>query len=106
MACNWELMRKADYQSVGAIKWLLFNIDDLTRSAENGDSTAASIYVDLKTALSVKGVLTHKQRRYLHLWHEGFSITDIAVKHRVSLPTVHEVINNGVRGICRYLTKT
>ena len=105
IACNWELMRKADYQSVGAIKWLLFNIDDLTRSAENGDGTAASIYVDIKRALSVRGVLTFKQRRYIHLWHEGYSLTEIATKYRLNPSTVQRTINKGIGNISLFLKR-
>jgi len=60
---NHELMQMADYSNVTRLRLLYRRLRQLEALAETGDMVAASIVVDLKTALFHPGVLTEQQRK-------------------------------------------
>jgi len=103
IACNWELMNYARYDSPHIVKGLLRRKGSLTHYARKGDSVAHSILIDLDEAMKAEGVLTFKQKKYLKLWLDGYRQIDIAAMHRRSQNTVSEVINKGVKNISAYL---
>ena len=95
----------ADYSKQGAVKNLLTNMDQLHYSGMwRGDSTALSIYIDLKTAINTKGVLTFKQRRYLLLWIEGYTQEEIGAMYRVARHGISMSVDKGIKNISNYLT--
>ena len=94
----------ADYSKQGAVKNLLTNMDQLYYSGMwRGDSTALSIYIDLKTAINTKGVLTFKQRRYLLLWIEGYTQEEIGAKYRVARQVIAITVDRAVKNISSFL---
>ena len=103
MACNWELMNYARYDSPHIVKGLLRRKGSLTHYARKGDSVAHSILIDLDEAMKAEGVLTFKQRKYLKLWLDGHRQIDIAAMHRVSQETVTQTIMRGIRNISVFL---
>lgn len=100
---NWNLMNSADYSDSKTIKKLLLNYSGLVRLAEKGDQVAMCVIVDLRMAISSRGVLTKKQRKYLGLWLEGYRQEDVATMHRVSQQAVGYVIDYGLSNIAKYL---
>ena len=103
MACNWELMNYARYDSPHIVKGLLRRKGSLTHYARKGDSVAHSILIDLDEAMEAEGVLTFKQRKYLKLWLDGHRQIDIAAMHRRSQDTISRVIDRGIRNISIFL---
>ena len=103
MGYNRELMERADYSKPGAIKNLLRNMSALLRLAERGDTTAHSIYIDMKSALYTEGVLSAKQKKYLLLWMAGYEQNQIAWKFEVQERTIRKGIRLGVRNIMTFL---
>ena len=103
MACNWELMNYARYDSPHIVKGLLRRKGSLTHYARKGDSVAHSILIDLNDAMDADGVLTFKQRKYLKLWLDGHRQIDIAAMHRTSQDNVAHIINRATRNISIHL---
>jgi len=103
LACNWELMNYARYDSPHIVKGLLRRKGSLTHYARKGDSVAHSILIDLNDAMDAEGVLTFKQRKYLKLWLDGHRQIDIAAMHRTSQDNVAHIINRATRNISIYL---
>lgn len=59
---NIQLMAMADYSNVKKLMNLYRKYNSFKALAETGDTVAACIYIDLKTALHHPGVLTDRQR--------------------------------------------
>lgn len=102
-SCDWLLINTVDYSKPGVIKNLLVNIDGLIKATVMGDSTSASIYLDIKTALERKDVLTFRQKKFMKLWLDGYSMTEIAAMHHIAPKNVHARINAGIRNISKFL---
>ena len=106
IACNWQLLNYCDYSSHRIVKglirknWALYQYGMM-----KGDGVAISVWIDLSKAIRTKGVLTFKQKRYLLLWADGWTQYEIGVKYRRSQNTVSEVVDSGIRNICKYLNK-
>ena len=78
-------------------------MDNLLSLAERGDAVAHSIYIDLKSTLHARGVLTFKQRKYIRLWMAGYEDQQIAWMHGITRQGVNYVINSGARAISKKL---
>ena len=64
IACNWELLNDANYNSPKVVKRLLRRMINLEHRARKGDSVAQSVLIDLQDAIEAERVLTFKQRKY------------------------------------------
>ena len=95
----------ADYSSPGIVKKLLYSMDKLLHEGMwKGDVDAITVYIDLKTAINTKGVLTFKQRRYLLLWIEGYTQEEIGAMYRVARHGISMTVDKGIKNISNYLT--
>ena len=70
-----------------------------------GDSVSISIWIDLSRAIRTNGVLTFKQKRYLILWADGWTLYDIGVEYQRGKDVIKRVIDIGIKNICLYLNK-
>lgn len=100
---NVQLMALADYNNQAKLKHLLRNFLNLHSLAEAGDSVAASIYVDLKTAL-FSTYLTELQRVciYEHLVHKS-TLSELAGDIKKSESTIRQAVNGGIKNIQKAL---
>ena len=103
IACNWELLNDANYNSPRVVKRLLRRMINLEHRARKGDSVAQAVLIDLQDAIEAERVLTFKQRKYLRLWLDGYRQIDIATMHRVSQQAVSMKIDRAVKNISRHL---
>ena len=58
---NWGLLNSVDYETHNGVKSAMVLYGFYERKMEQGDSVAASIWVDLKTAIYKPKLLTAKQ---------------------------------------------
>jgi hypothetical protein len=96
-------LERADFSKPAVVKKMLWNYDSLMKLALKGDSVARDICITLKIAVHTDGVLTFKQRRYLSLWWQGFSLTEIAAMYHIAPKNVYARICAGLRNISKYL---
>lgn len=101
---NVQLMSIANYDNRNQLKNLYHNYYQLEELAEQGDSVACSIFVDLKTALFHPSVLTDNQREsiILHLI-KGMTIKQVSQDLNKSESTIHESVNGGLKRIQKAL---
>ena len=94
----------ADYSSPGIVKKLLYSMDKLLHEGMwKGDVDAITVYIDLKTAINTKGVLTKKQGQYLKMWLDGYTQEEIGAMHRVSQQAVGVKIDRAAKSISLFL---
>lgn len=95
---NDELMALADYSDVRKLRFLYRKYNLLESLAETGDSVAASIVIDLKTALFHPGVLSERQRDCI-IGHLVNQITYRDLEHdlKIDKSTIHYHVNVGLK---------
>lgn len=95
---NAELMSIADYSNVLSLRNLYYKYNQLGELAYTGDTVAASIYIDLKTALHHPGVLTETQRKCIIgnlIQHSTFR--ELEPELLIDKSTIHYHINIGLK---------
>lgn len=95
---NIQLMSIADYKNVKKLRGLYKKFHYLGELARTGDTVAASIYIDLKTALYHEGVLTDMQRECIigHLI-EHSTYRELEPDLMIDKSTIHYHINIGLK---------
>lgn len=95
---NDELMALADYSDVKSLRLLYRRLDNLKSLAEFGDSVAASIVVDLETALFHPEVLTEKQRKCIigHIVNHH-TYRELEYDLEMNKSTIHYHVNIGLK---------
>lgn len=94
---NHELMAIADYSDVRSLRLLYMKYRQIISLAEAGDSVAASIAVDLKTALFHPGVLTDQQRECIigHVVNR-YTFRELEYELQIDKSTIHYHVNIGL----------
>lgn len=100
---NQPLMQVAHYEDIKALKKLLKNYDNLFHLAKMGDNVAASIWVDLKTAIEEGGLTTRQHYCILCYFIDHDTLQDIADDLDISPANVLKSINGGVKRISKAL---
>lgn len=95
---NDELMAIADYSDVRKLRFLYRRYNLLESLAEKGDAVAASIVIDLKTALFHPGVLSERQRECIigHVINQ-FTYRDLEYDLGIDKSTIHYHVNIGLK---------
>lgn len=102
---NLQLMNISDYYNLKTLKKLYKNYNNLSYLAQAGDSVAASVFIDLKTALDQNlNVLTEIQRHcivdyYVH----NYTLKELAYYYDRDESTVLDNINAGIKRIQKAL---
>lgn len=93
-----ELMALADYSDVRKLRFLYRKYTLLESLAESGDAVAASILIDLKTALFHPGVLSERQRDCIvgHLINQ-VTYRDLEHYLKIDKSTIHYHVNVGLK---------
>lgn len=102
---NEQLMNIARYNNIKKLKQLYRNLSNLLKLAAMGDAVAASIYVDLSTALYECNVVTINQKRYI-IAHvvENLTLLEVSQIYDRDISVIHESVNAGLKRLSRYLT--
>ena len=79
---NWDLLNSADYESHKGVKSLMVCYKLYERKMMQGDTVAASVWVDLKTAIYKPKLLTVKQ----------MEVVELVCMHNMSLVAVAEYL--------------
>ena len=100
---NVQLMAIANYGDAKQLKNLYRNYHNLDELSENGDTVAASIYIDLKTALHCN-YLTELQRVCImkHLIEKS-TLREVSEDINKSSSTIRGAINGGLKRIMKSL---
>lgn len=100
---NIQLMAMADYESKKSLKRLYRNMDNLHGLSKCGDMVAASIYIDLHTAL-YSHYLTDFQRACVkaHLIDKS-TLVELASDINKSPSTIYKAVAGGLVNIQRAL---
>lgn len=100
---NAQLMELADYGSKKRLKQLYRNMDNLYALSECGDMVAASIYIDLKTALE-SDFLTLFQVECIreHLVNKA-PLKELASILNKSPSTIYKAVTGGLANVQRAL---
>jgi DNA-directed RNA polymerase specialized sigma24 family protein len=104
---NVQLMAIAKYNDVKTLKKLYKNYYNLKALAQEGDTVAMSIFIDLKTALSPEAnVLTDNQRKCIvgHLLEKS-TLRELAEDFHRNESTILEAVNSGLKRIQRSLAE-
>lgn len=96
-SCNTALLNIQHYEDISKLKQILACYNQLYLLAENGDTVAASIYVDLKIVLFESELLTAVQKKtVVDYFIYGYNIVELAQRYGRDTSTIHQNINKGV----------
>ena len=101
---RYTITNLSDYSNPKVVKKLLYSLDKLYHAAMwKGDGDSLAIYVDLKSAMHAKGVLTEKQMVYLKMWLDGYTQAEIGAKYKVGRDNISYRIDNAVKNMSLFL---
>lgn len=93
---NFQLMQFADYSDLKKLRFLLERFYELEELGACGDSVAASIWIDLKTALN-SDLVSKPQRECLVLVViNGHTLSEVAIKRDITENSVHGLVRRGI----------
>lgn len=101
---NMQLMAIADYSKAKNLRNLYRKYNHFQSLAETGDSVAACIFIDLKTALYHPGVLTDRQRECIvgHLVHNT-PYRELESELELAKSAIHYHVNIGLKRLSTIL---
>lgn len=95
---NHELMGMANYRNHKTLRRLYRRYYQFEHLARAGDAVAASIYIDMKTALYHPGVLTDKQRECIvGLLVDNKTFRELEAELERDKATIHQHVASGIK---------
>jgi len=86
---NWDLLNSANYETHAGVKSLMVCYKLYERQMLQGDTVAAAVWVDLKTAIYKPRLLTAKQ----------MEVVELVCMHNMSITAVAEYLSVNHRAI-------